>query len=71
MPASRWSRAPTCSAPRVQMAARLCDAAAAGAILVSRELRDRAGVADDATPLWLIALKGFAGPVPVFSIGWQ
>ena len=55
MPASRWSRTPTCSAPRCRMAVRLCDAAAA----------------DDATPLGPIALKGFAEPVRVFSIGWQ
>ena len=55
----------------VQMAARLCDAAEAGTILVSRELCDRAGAADDATPLPPLALKGFAEPVPVFSVAWQ
>jgi class 3 adenylate cyclase len=55
----------------VQMAARLCDAAEAGAILASRELCDGAGAAGDATPLGSIALKGFAEPVPVFSVAWQ
>jgi class 3 adenylate cyclase len=55
----------------VQMAARLCDAAEAGAILVSRELCDGAGAAGDATPLGPIALKGFAEPVPVFKVAWQ
>jgi class 3 adenylate cyclase len=56
----------------VQMAARLCDAAEAGSILVSRELCVDAGLTGiDATPLGAIALKGFAEPVPVFSIAWQ
>ena len=55
----------------VQLAARLCESAEAGAILVSREVCDAAGVADDAMSLGPIALKGFAEPVPVFSIGWK
>jgi class 3 adenylate cyclase len=55
----------------VQMAARLCDAAEAGAILASRELCDRASVAGEAISLGSIPLKGFAEPVPVYSVGWQ
>ena len=47
------------------------DFAEAGAILVSREVCDAAGVADDATPLGPIVLKGLAEPVPVFSVGWR
>ena len=55
----------------VQMAARLCGSAEAGAILVSREIYRAAGEVGDATPLGPVALKGFAEPVPVFSIGWK
>ena len=46
----------------VQMAARLCDAAEAGTILVSRELHDSAGVRGEASPLGPIALKGLPSP---------
>ena len=51
----------------VQLASRLCGAAAAGAIMVSEELF-RVVQPADAVPVGPVYLKGF-GDVPVFSIG--
>jgi len=52
----------------VQMAARICDVAHADAILVSRDVRDAcAGVDLEFAPAGHETLKGFSGPVPLFS----
>jgi class 3 adenylate cyclase len=52
----------------VQMAARICDAARADAILVSREVRDACAGADLVLqPIGSERLKGFAQPVELFS----
>jgi class 3 adenylate cyclase len=52
----------------VQMASRICDAAQAGAILVSREVRNACGGIDPAfARSGLATLKGFAEPVELFS----
>ena len=52
----------------VQMAARICDAAAADAILVSSEVRDACGEAElQFAPAGSQRLKGFADPVELFS----
>jgi len=52
----------------VQMAARICDAAPADAILVSREVRDACAGADVGfAPSGSKTLKGFSQPVPLFS----
>jgi class 3 adenylate cyclase len=52
----------------VQMAARICDIAQAGAILVSREVRDAcAGVDLKFAPAGTETLKGFSEPVQLFS----
>lgn len=51
----------------VQMAARICDAAQADAILVSRDVRDAcAGVNLEFAPAGSETLKGFSEPVPLF-----
>jgi class 3 adenylate cyclase len=52
----------------VQMAARICGVAQAGAILVSREVRDAcAGVDLRFAPAGSETLKGFSEPVQLFS----
>jgi class 3 adenylate cyclase len=52
----------------VQMAARICDAAPADAILVSREVREACAGADVGfAPSGSKRLKGFSQPVPLFS----
>ena len=52
----------------VQMAARICDVAQAGAVLVSREVKDACAGADlGFAPTGSETLKGFAEPVQLFS----
>ncbi len=52
----------------VQLAARICDTAEAGAILVSRDLRDACAGADlKFAPAGSQTLKGFTEPVELFS----
>ncbi len=53
---------------RVNLAARLCSAAAAGEILIDEETRIRAGDAVSSESLQPLSLKGFSQPVPVFRI---
>jgi class 3 adenylate cyclase len=51
------------------LAARLCDAAADGEILVSGAVHDALGAAARARPRAPLALKGFAQPVPAWACG--
>lgn len=55
----------------VQMAARICQAAAAKAIVISPEVRgalaERFGIAE----LGPCTLKGFAEPVPLYEVAWR
>jgi len=53
---------------RVNLAARLCSAAAAGEILIDAETRLRAANAASSEALEPLSLKGFSEPVPVFRI---
>lgn len=53
---------------RVNLAARLCSAAAAGEILIDEETRIRAGNAVSSESLQPLSLKGFSQPVSVFRI---
>ena len=56
----------------VQLAARACDHAAAGAILVSRAVHDLClGKGFSFTELGSVELKGFAEPVPLFEVAWR
>ena len=53
---------------RVNLAARLCGAAAAGEILMDEETRARVGGAVASEPLPPMELKGFSQRIPVFRI---
>jgi class 3 adenylate cyclase len=55
----------------VQMAARICQAAPAGAIAVSATVRDGLTADFPVTGLGPRALKGFADPVPLFEVAWH
>jgi class 3 adenylate cyclase len=53
---------------RVNLAARLCSAAAAGEILIDEETRIRAGATLCSDPLEPLVLKGFSQPVAVSRV---
>ena len=55
----------------VQMAARLCSAAAAETIVVSDAVRAALPEAVPFTALGDRVLKGFGAPVPLYEIGWR
>lgn len=56
----------------VQLAARLCDRAATGSILVSGAVRDLAiGKRFDFPKRGRLTLKGFDEPVRLFEVGWR
>jgi class 3 adenylate cyclase len=56
----------------VQLAARLCDRASSGSILVSGAVRDLAvGKRFDFQRRGRLTLKGFDEPVRLFEVGWQ
>ncbi|MBV9543374.1 MAG: response regulator [Chloroflexi bacterium] len=58
--------------PVVNLAARLCEAARAGQILVSQRVRAAIGDAGEIEPIGEFTFKGFARPVPVFNvIAWR
>ena len=55
----------------VQMAARLCQAADAEGILVSKAVRDSIHDNFSLRDLGARQLKGFAGPVPIYEVQWR
>lgn len=56
----------------VQLAARLCNRAEPGSVLVSSAVRDLAmGKGFELQKRGKVTLKGFDEPVPVFEVVWQ
>jgi adenylate cyclase len=56
----------------VQLAARACNHAAAGSILVSRAVHDLClGKGFSFNELGSVELKGFDEPVPLFEVAWR
>jgi class 3 adenylate cyclase len=55
----------------VQMAARICDEAGSGAIVISDAVRGTLNGVAALTELGLRTLKGFADPVPLYEVAWR